>query len=205
MENILTKICIVCGKKFTKPKFCGLPEWKKKRKFCSRECSDKWKIGKHFSPKTEFSKERHYIPSTTFKKGQRSSPKTEFKKGHTPWNKGKHWSLKDRYKFSRWKGIYGEKAPNWKGGITKDPDYWAVAKAKRKTMILKNGGSHTLQEWNDLKRKYNYTCAICGKKEPEIHLTQDHIIPLSKGGSNDIENIQPLCKRCNSIKNAKIL
>lgn len=65
-------------------------------------------------------------------------------------------------------------------------------------------GKHTLQEWEELKKQYNWTCPDCGKKEPDIKLTEDHIIPISRGGSNWIENIQPLCKSCNSKKHNKL-
>lgn len=62
-------------------------------------------------------------------------------------------------------------------------------------------GSHTLAEWEELKESYGNICAGCSKDLP---LTKDHIIPLSKGGSDYIENIQPLCKSCNSRKGNKI-
>jgi 5-methylcytosine-specific restriction endonuclease McrA len=64
---------------------------------------------------------------------------------------------------------------------------------------------HTYQEWETLKAQYNWTCPWCGKSEPKIKLTEDHIIPLSRGGSNNIENIQPLCKSCNCKKSTKII
>lgn len=42
---------------------------------------------------------------------------------------------------------------------------------------------------------------LYGKKEGlEILFTRDHIIPLSKGGSDTFENSQTLCSPCNSFK-----
>lgn len=78
-------------------------------------------------------------------------------------------------------------------------------KAKRKGAL----GSHTLNQWEELKKRYSYCCAICGRQEPFTDLwypklTEDHIIPISKGGSNYIENIQPLCIKCNNKKSNKI-
>lgn len=112
----------------------------------------------------------------------------------------------------------GEKNPAWKGGVTKDKDYhkkyneaWIKnpdnyekklhQNRQRRIKKLKNGGSHTLGQWETLKAQYNWTCPCCKKAEPTIRLSLDHIIPLSKGGSDNIENIQPLCRLCNSRKN----
>lgn len=54
-------------------------------------------------------------------------------------------------------------------------------------------------------RKYvfernRYQCQSCGKTQREAQLTIDHIIPLAKGGSNDVSNLQTLCLPCNQKK-----
>jgi 5-methylcytosine-specific restriction endonuclease McrA len=76
-----------------------------------------------------------------------------------------------------------------------------VHNAKRRALIAGSSGNINLAEWENLKRFYDYKCLSCGKQEPEILLTYDHVIPLSKGGSHTISNIQPLCGSCNSRKN----
>lgn len=50
-------------------------------------------------------------------------------------------------------------------------------------------------------RRDGYRCQMCGaKKSDDTQLTIDHIIPLAAGGSNDIDNLQTLCRRCNENK-----
>ncbi len=83
------------------------------------------------------------------------------------------------------------------------PGVGRVADRKKRARKMNAIGSHTNGEWETLKAQYNWTCPHCGREEPETKLTEDHIIPLSKGGSDNIENIQPLCGKGNSEKHTK--
>lgn len=77
-----------------------------------------------------------------------------------------------------------------------------VDKPTRRQHIKANGGAHTANEWRMLCQLHNWCCAACGRKRP---LTKDHIVPVTEGGSDDISNIQPLCRPCNSSKNNRTI
>jgi 5-methylcytosine-specific restriction endonuclease McrA len=82
------------------------------------------------------------------------------------------------------------------------PQQYRAYAHKRRAKIKGNGGSYTAQQWIDLCNFYGNICLCCKRKLP---LEVDHIIPVTKGGTSNIDNLQPLCKSCNSSKNNKII
>jgi 5-methylcytosine-specific restriction endonuclease McrA len=73
-----------------------------------------------------------------------------------------------------------------------------VYKSNYKARKRNAEGSITSKEWIELCNKYGNQCLRCGRSD--VKLTLDHVIPLSLGGSNSIDNIQPLCMSCNCSK-----
>jgi 5-methylcytosine-specific restriction endonuclease McrA len=76
-------------------------------------------------------------------------------------------------------------------------DRHAATRKKYYELLSKAEGSYTKEEWENLCSEYGNLCLCCGKIKP---LEPDHIIPVSKGGTNRIDNIQPLCHSCNTSK-----
>lgn len=61
-------------------------------------------------------------------------------------------------------------------------------------------GTLSANELKSLFERTGYKCAACGVSGNETTISVDHIVALNNGGSNTIENIQPLCTKCNSKK-----
>ncbi len=56
----------------------------------------------------------------------------------------------------------------------------------------------TVREY--ILRRDGFRCLSCGKTASQTRLQVDHIIPVAHGGSNDISNLQALCRTCNLKK-----
>ncbi len=187
----MEKKCLSCSKVFMKSKYCSKNNWAK-TEYCSVKCSKaKHKIG-------------NTIPCAYCNN-------LLYRKPHLIKRYDKHFCSTVCYAGYRKEVLPFYQQPSYKGvrqqGDTKqvyhkrycknNPENISHLKARRYAREKSASGSHTLGEWNELKAKHNHKCAYCGE---EKKLTKDHIIPLSEGGKDYINNIQPLCRNCNSKK-----
>lgn len=124
------------------------------------------------------SKEQKKKISQTYKeKGLTPPIKFWFKKGHNPWNKGIKMSLNQRKQISATKrGILIEEI----GNIIKIKKY-SIEFYKKRDFI---------------KKRDNFVCRLCGKKE----LLDIHHIDYNKN-NNKLNNLISLCHSCHSKTN----
>lgn len=112
------------------------------------------------------------------------------------YEKNKAKILEDTF---RWQTEHLEKVReykrNWK---RRNPDTVKAQKIKRRA--AESIDHFTGAEWSALLNLYGEKCLASGVTDG---LSADHVIPLALGGSNGIENIQPLCVGCNSKKGIK--
>jgi DNA replication protein DnaD len=57
----------------------------------------------------------------------------------------------------------------------------------------------TRLRFNVFKRD-DFTCQYCGRRTPQVVLELDHVVPVSAGGTNDIDNLITSCWECNRGK-----
>lgn len=94
----------------------------------------------------------------------------------------------------------GEKSWHWRGGGQ------VCGERRRAAEISANvGGGLTREAWEEICERFGRMCGWCRRPESERPLTIDHIIPLSKNGTHQPFNIQPLCFNCNARKGRKII
>jgi hypothetical protein len=77
----------------------------------------------------------------------------------------------------------------------------AINSHQRRANAKQLPSSFTKEQWKDCKHEFGQCCAYCGKYSKK--LTQEHFIPVSKGGEFTINNIIPACGPCNYSKQDK--
>jgi len=55
----------------------------------------------------------------------------------------------------------------------------------------------------DVFARDQYTCRYCGQTPPGVVLEIEHVIPVSRGGTNDIDNLVAACRECNQGKGTR--
>lgn len=137
---------------------------------------------------------------------------------HREWKRKKRLDPEFRKKCSsiHRKWALSEKGKNW---IKENSNRYLHLKmeSNRRRILLKKGvvGYHSIKQWEERKKEFGNKCAFCGISEEEIKikwantqfikLTKDHILPITKGGTERIGNIQPLCISCNARKRNNVV
>lgn len=189
MDEIITKKCSKCGE--TKPltEYCHPPSCKGRYFNSCKECERKKNLAwrEKNREKSRASGRRHY-----------------YKHREECIKRVKEWT--DNHKETYNNHIKDWHDRHYEEGVMSRRKYRATHKAElkedlRRKRTLMSEGDLTKSEWQSILDKYGRRCLCCGRSDVEI--TMDHIVPLEIGGPHTAENVQPLCRSCNSSKKQK--
>jgi 5-methylcytosine-specific restriction endonuclease McrA len=183
---------------------CGANEWAGRNCApCARELAKQWRAA---NPEKKNEQHRRYRKAHPEKRKEhdrhyRDTNRDKVRDAVRQWEKANPDRVKENDR--RWREANRDKA-------SKKSIRWALANPgkikaisnNRRTRKTQAGGSYTSYEWEALVAHQGGRCLACGK---EAKLTADHVVPVAKGGTSDISNIQGLCQPCNSSKGTKII
>jgi 5-methylcytosine-specific restriction endonuclease McrA len=113
-------------------------------------------------------------------------------------SKSKGFCIKHYEKFRK----YGDPLVD-RRRVGRDPEVSRRRTARRRARLASaDTRLVTNRDWNRLITRHGNACAYCGETGP---LTQDHVVPIARGGRHAIGNLLPACLRCNQSKNSKLL
>lgn len=92
-----------------------------------------------------------------------------------------------------------------------DNKKWRAENPQKASIIKRNykgrrratGGNVTSQEWLDRLAEFNNHCAYCNTLDSNLEM--EHMVPLSRSGAHEIDNLVPACRRCNAEKHTQTL
>ncbi len=116
--------------------------------------------------------------------------------------KDEEYRKKHNLLSAKWREANREKAreakKKWR---IRHPERHVLHQANRRAKINGCSGTHTAEEIQEILREQNFRCAYCQIPVKEYHV--DHVVPLSRGGGNDKQNLAIACPSCNMKKGRK--
>jgi len=140
------------------------------------------KYGVHSSCK-ECDKQRIKLSSVYYRRTD------GYKKSRLAYRQSKKWKAT----CSRW----------WK--TDKGKACAARARAAKRTRYRTTVNSLTAEQWRSILLVQDNSCGICGVSFVTTRPERDHILPISRGGGLTKNNVQALCRSCNSSKGDKTM
>lgn len=179
-------------------------KWREEHKAQAEECTRKWHET-HKAQTKEYSRkyrEAHRLQKRENDKIYRESHKAQlrgYRLAHQEEtrNRGKEYREKNKEKIRKYQREYCRTV---KGrAIFKRHNH--ARHAKKNNCVA----DMTEEQWQRIIKNQGNRCNACGRKfTAKNPPTQDHIIPLSLKGDYSSDNIQALCKPCNSSKRARV-
>ncbi len=126
-------------------------------------------------------------------------------------DKGKAYSAKYRAEnkeyFAQYyadnREYYAQHNSDWRQA---NPEKKRANDQRRRARKANAKGTFTADDWKARLAYHGYRCIYCGVEKSETkegYLTMEHLIPLSRGGTNYPSNLAPSCKSCNCKKHTK--
>lgn len=218
MVQSTTKHCIMCGVEYplTNEYFAPIQKGRYFNSYC-RLCHSKINVDNKRriiarDPKA-FSEQRKRQPS-------RSKERTAQD------NKARYWKYRDkelaRIKANRrrfadrrkeyqkvYRQTHREQRKLWARNHYKDNPTVRlknhVHSRNRKMRMKMVEGTHTATDIKRLYEDQDGRCLYCGIGLLESEVTVDHVVPITRGGSNWSDNLVVCCKSCNSSKNNRTI
>lgn len=190
--------CKLCGNGFSVK-----PSHATKRVYCSHECMVNAYTKTRRTLVCESCGKEFNVPDRPSRNNARYCSKSCMGNGKSGEN---HWNYQHGMKWCPDKEIaYRKKYMSDPINKKKAKIRAYLGKIKRRNANVVGG--HSFLEWIELLKKHDNKCFYCGvrmtKKIGDKQRTRDHIVPISKGGTDNIENIVPACRSCNSSKGTK--
>lgn len=218
----VTIYCEVCKKPFVllESRYRSRIETNGVVRFCSFECmgiamtipESKTKVicktcGKEFVKRTDHLTESNYC-SRDCQSSARRNPDAKWNNPDYIKSYMKEYAEKNKDRLGAKKREYQNSHKDIKLKAQKKyrkthKDYIAFVSRVRRQRIY--SAEFNQEEWESIKAKYGFICLCCKRKEPDIKLEMDHVIPLSAGGLHCLSNIQPLCRSCNASKGTRYI